>query len=101
MDAFFPIAGDFGPEPHDCVGGPAVNDAGTIYIVRDEETPEDWPSPGLDLMVHKTSLEDLVERFLRVTTGTNGRIEELHVGSATRLRTALISAAAKLDSALG
>lgn len=37
MYAMFPVEWRFGDNPTDGLGGPAVDDAGTIYIVRDED----------------------------------------------------------------
>ena len=100
MYAMFPVEWRFGDNPTDGLGGPAVDDAGTIYIVRDEDEEADWPGGNYDLptLVIKTTLSELVAYALDGWSTRDGYTEDMHVQASDALAAALRAAADMLDA---
>lgn len=100
MVVMFPVEWRFGDVPTDGIGGPAVDDAGTIYIVRDEDLEEDWPDGNYDLpmLVQKTTLAEIVADCLDGWRDIDGYTEEDHVPASDALAAALRAAADMLDA---
>ena len=99
MEATFPVAWMFGNNPSDGFGGPAVDDAGTIYISREDSVSDDWPDGDYDLpyIVKKTSLAEMVVYCLD-GWGNNGYTDIDHVPASDALAAALRKAADMLDA---
>ena len=100
MYVMFPIEWKFGDNPTDGIGGPAVDDAGTVYIVRDEEADEDWPDGNYDapMLVKKTTLAEMVAYCLEGWRTRDGYTEDDHVPASDALAAALRAAADALDA---
>lgn len=98
VTAYFPVSWRFGDSPSDGLGGPPVEDAGSLYIDRDELADEDWPE-GTPLVLHKTSLQEIVSDTLMCWSDGDGRTHEDHVPSSDALAAALRLAADTLDAA--
>lgn len=98
VSAYFPVSWRFGDRPSDGVGGPPVVDAGSLYIDRDELADEDWPE-GTPLVLHKTSLQEIISDTLFGWSDGNGRTDKDHVPSSDALAAALRLAADTLDAA--
>jgi len=100
MNARFPVAWRFGDDPTDGIGGPAVDDAGTIYIVRDVEVDDDWPDGNYEapMLVKKTTLAELVDDCLEGWRTYDGYTEDDHVPASDALAAALRAAADMLDA---
>lgn len=100
MDVFFPVECRFGDNPTDGIGGPAVDDAGTVYIVRDEEMDEDWPDGNRDapILVKKTTLAEMMSYCLDGWRTFDGYTEDGHVPASDALAAALRAAADMLDA---
>lgn len=92
MYCTFPIEWDFGDNPSDGFKGKPVNDAGTIYIVRDEDIESDWKEKN-SFLAGKTSLNKMVLNFLNGARDRDGYTAELHYKSAIALAEALTEAA--------
>ncbi len=99
MDAMFPVEWRFGDDPTDGIGGPAVDDAGTVYIVRNEDVEEDWPDGNYELpiLVRKTTLAEMVAYCLDGWR-SDGYSHEDHVPASDALAQALRAAADMLDA---
>ena len=99
MYATFPVEWRFGDDPTDGIGGPAVDDAGTVYIVRDEAVEEDWPDGNYELpiLVRKTTLAEMVAYCLDGWR-SDGYTHEDHVPASDALAQALRAAADMLDA---
>lgn len=100
MDVMFPVKWRFGDNPTDGIGGPAVDDAGTVYIVRDEEQNEDWPNGNYEapMLVKKTTLAEMVAYCLEGWRTDDGYTEDAHVPASDALAAALRAAADMLDA---
>ena len=102
MNIMFPVEWRCGEKPHDGIGGPAVEDAGTLYIVRDEDSDEDYPDGDYSLptLVAKTTLTELIKYSLEGwESHEDGYTHEDHVPASDALAAALRSAANMLDAA--
>lgn len=99
MYAMFPVEWRFGDDPADGIGGPAVDDAGTVYIVRNEDVEEDWPDGNYELpiLVHKTTLAEMVAYCLDGWR-SDGYTHEDNVPASDALAQALRAAADMLDA---
>lgn len=100
MDVFFPVEYRFGDSPTDGIGGPAVDDAGAVYIVRDEECDDDWPDGiySAQILVKKTTLTEMVANSLDGWRAHDGYTQDDHVPASNALAAALRSAADMLDA---
>lgn len=103
MHAFFPIEWSFGDRPSDGFNGPPVEDAGTIYVARDEDSPDDWCGDGHEdeYLVLKTSLTEMIDYALEGWRGPEGFTEQIHVSASDKLAAALRAAADRLDAGKG
>ena len=99
MDLMFPVEWRFGDSPTDGIGGEAVEDAGTIYIVRDEENEDDFPNGDEALLVKKTTLDELVIYCIDGWRNGDGYTDKDHVPASDALAEALRKAANLLDAA--
>ena len=101
MYAMFPVEWRFGEDPTDGCGGPAVEDAGTLFICRDEEDPEDWPNEDINTPVAaRTTLSEMMDECLEGWRTQDGYTDDMHVPASKALAAALRAAADKLDAGL-
>ena len=100
MDVMFPVEWRFGDSPSDGLGGPDVDDAGTIYVVRDEVIDEYSPDGNYvaPMLVKKTTLAELVAYCLEGWRNGDGYTDDDHVPASDALAAALRAAADMLDS---
>lgn len=100
MDVYFPITHKFCGSDTDGIGGPAVDDAGTLFIIRDEDDPEDWPdnNPDAAILIKKTSLTEMVASCLDGWRNGDGYTDKDHVPASDALAAALRAAADMLDA---
>lgn len=90
MDVFFPVQWRFGDCPGDGIGGPDVDDAGTIFVTRYDDYDEE--------LVKKTTLTEMIAKLLKGWTDSDGYTDEAHVPASDALAAALRAAADMLDA---
>ena len=102
MHIFFPVARRAAAEPG--AGGLDESvesvDAGQIYIVRDPDDESEWQYLGNPEIAARTSLKDVVARFIQDCDGADGAIDKDHLSVAIKVRDALLAAARQIDDAL-
>ena len=82
-------------------GGPAAPDAaGQMFIVRDPEDESEWQYLGNPEIAAKTSLKEVVDRFIQDCSGADGLITRDHIAAAKMVRGAFLLAAKQIDDAL-
>ena len=101
MHIFFPVARRRTGLAGDAGAPQATLDAGQIDIVRDPDDESEWQYLGNPEIAARTSLKDVVARFIVDCGGANGVIDQEHVAAAEKLRAALLSAARRIDDVLG
>jgi hypothetical protein len=89
VNVVFPVEWQFAGQ--DGIGGPPVKDAGTIYILRDEDQ-------YATMFVRKTSLNRMVCSCLDGWEGDDGYTEDCYVPASDALAAALRAAADTLDA---
>ena len=99
MHIFFPVARRAGAAT-DASAPESLTDAGQIYIVRDPEDESEWQYLGNPEIAARTSLKDVVARFIQDCGGAGGAIDQEHIPAATKVRDALLMAAKQIDDAL-
>ena len=101
MDAYFPVEWKFGDRPSDGIGGQAVDDAGTVYVVREEDVDEDWPvgDTSAGMLVKKTTVAEMVAHCIDGWRGRDGHTDKGHIAQSDDLAAALRAAADMLDAA--
>ena len=102
MHIFFPVARRVAAEPGASGSDESVEsvDAGQIYIVRDPDDESEWQYLGNPEIAARTSLADVVARFIQDCSGADGAIDKAHLAAATKVRDALLLAAKQIDDAL-
>lgn len=75
-------------------------DAGQLMVLRDPEDESEWQYLGNPEVAMRSSLSDVVARFIGDCSGDDGVIEAHQVVAALRVRDALLSAARQIDEAL-
>lgn len=75
-------------------------DAGQLMVLRDPDDESEWQYLGNPEVAMRTSLADVVARFIADCSGANGAIEADQVVAALRVRDALLGAARQIDEAL-
>ena len=76
-------------------------DAGQICIVRDPDDESEWQYLGNPEVAARTSLTEVVARFVRDCSAADGAIDRAHLQTARQVRDALLQAARQIDDALG
>lgn len=103
MYAFFPVEWSFGDHPSDGVGGPPVEDGGTIYVCSGEDVYEggvlaDTAFNEGDVMM-RTSLNemvaDVIDGFM-----SGDRIDAQHAPALIKLKSAFELCIAQINSEL-
>ena len=78
----------------------AVTDAGQLYVVRDPDDESEWQYLGNPEIAARTSLGEVVERFIQDCRGSDGEMAPQHVLAAQMVRDALLAAAKQVDEAI-
>lgn len=99
MHIFFPLIRRAGAAT-DASEPDVSTDAGQIYIVRDPEDESEWQYLGNPEIAARTSLKDVVARFIHDCGGADGVIDQAHLSAAAKVRDALLLAAQQIDEAL-
>ena len=100
MHIFFPVA-HRRAAPTEGAGTPeSALDAGQIYIVRDPDDESEWQYLGNPEIAARTSLAEVVARFIKDCSGADGVIDQEHIFAATKVRDALLMVAKQIDGAL-
>lgn len=100
MHIFFPVARRAAAATDSSARDTSL-DAGQIYIVRDPEDESEWQYLGNPEIAARTSLTEVVARFLQDCSGADGAIDPQHQSVARKVRDALLQAAGQIDDALG
>lgn len=96
MHIYFPVSrrradhGDIDP----------AADAGQLLVLRDPQDESEWQYLGNPEVALRTTLSEVVARFIRDCSDTRGAIEPDQIVAALRLRDALLLAAGQIDDAL-
>ena len=98
MYAMLPVGWRFGDDPTDGLGGPAVDDAGTLYVCRDEDSEDDFPIGDEESLVFKTTISELVAECIE-SWESCGSTHENHCAASDALAASLRAAADMLDAA--
>ncbi len=101
MHIFFPLARRPAGSAGDAGAQEPVLDAGQIYVARDPDDESEWQYLGNPEIAAKTSLKDVVARFIQDCRGVDGSIDRDHIPVAQKVRDALLLAAKQIDDALG
>ena len=101
MHIFFPVARPRAGSPGGASSSEPVADAGQIYIVRDPDDESEWQYLGNPEIAARTSLKDVVTRFIQDCGGADGSIDVQHIRAAKMVQAALLAAAQQIDDALG
>lgn len=99
MHIFFPVTRRAAAAT-DSSARDASLDAGQIYIVRDPEDESEWQYLGNPEIAARTSLAEVVARFIQDCSGADGAIDPARFLAATKVRDALRLAAKQIDDAL-
>ena len=99
MHIFFPLARRAVTATDPGAAEPAT-DAGQMFIVRDPEDESEWQYLGNPEIAARTSLAEVVARFIQDCSGADGAIDPACVVAATKVRDALRLAAQQIDDAL-
>lgn len=75
-------------------------DAGQLMVLRDPEDESEWQYLGNPEVAMRTSLSDVVARFIADCSDRDGAIDADQVVAALRVRDALLAAARQIDEAL-
>jgi hypothetical protein len=75
-------------------------DAGQLMVLRDPDDESEWQYLGNPEVAMRTSLSDVVGRFIADCSSDGGGIEPDQVVAALRVRDALLNAARQIDEAL-
>ena len=78
----------------------STGEAGEIFIVRDPDDESEWQYLGNPEIAARTSLSEVVSRFLHDCKGADGTIDPQHRAVARQVRDALLLAARQIDEAL-
>ncbi len=100
MHIYFPVSGrrtGAGDEP---TPEQLAADAGQLLVLRDPDDESEWQYLGNPEVAARTSLSDVVARFIHDCSGTDGLIEPDRLVAALRVRDALLGAARQIDEAL-
>ena len=80
------------PEPAD--------DAGQMHVARDPDDESEWQYLGNPEIAVRTSLREVVARFIADCRNDDGSISAEHIPAARQLKAALLLAASQIDDAL-
>lgn len=96
MHIYFPVSG----RRSDVSASDTVADAGQLLVLRDPQDESEWQYLGNPEVATRTSLGEIVSRFLQDCTDAQGVIQPKQQVAATQLRDALLRAAQQIDDAV-
>ena len=101
MHIYFPVSGRRAGASDEPTQEQLAADAGQLMVLRDPDDESEWQYLGNPEVAMRTSLSDVVARFIKdCSGGDGGGIEPHRVGAALRVRDALLGAARQIDEAL-
>ncbi|HEX2886806.1 hypothetical protein [Vineibacter terrae] len=94
FEIYMPVEWGFGREPSDGMGGPPVEDAGTLYVrAYNTETEQDF-------LVVETTLADVLDEVLDIHTEVEGSLTDEGVEVARAVRQALLKEVQRISAAI-
>ena len=100
MHIYFPVSGRRAGASDEPTQEQLAADAGQLMVLRDPDDESEWQYLGNPEVAMRTSLSDVVARFIKDGSGDDGGIEPHRVVAALRVRDALLGAARQIDEAL-
>lgn len=101
MHIYFPVSRRRAGAKDETSEAELAADAGQLLVLRDADDESEWQYLGNPEVAARSSLSEVVARFIRDCSGPDGAIETDRVVAALRLRDALVRAAGQIDEALG
>ena len=99
MHIYFPVSGRREGQG-DTTEAELAADAGQLLVLRDPDDESEWQYLGNPEVAARTSLGQVVARFIEDCSGADGVIEPERVVAALRVRDSLLLAARQIDEAL-
>ena len=99
MHIYFPVSGRRQGKG-DATDADLAVDAGQLLVLRDPDDESEWQYLGNPEVAARTSLGEVVARFIEDCSGADGAIEPERVVAALRVRDSLQLAARQIDEAL-
>ncbi len=99
MHIYFPVSGRREGKG-DATEAELAADAGQLLVLRDPDDESEWQYLGNPEVAARTSLAEVVARFILDCSGADGTIEPERLVAALRVRDSLLSAARQIDDAL-
>lgn len=96
MHIYFPISG----RRVDVNDADATADAGQLLVLREPQDESEWQYLGNPEVAARTSLCEIVSRFIQDCRSAEGTIDPTQRAAAMQVRDALLQAAAQIDDAL-
>lgn len=100
MHIYFPVSRQRAGSGDEPTAEQLAADAGQLLVLRDPDDESEWQYLGNPEVAMRTSLADVVTRFIQDCSGPDGVIESHQLVAAQRLRDALLNAARQIDDAL-
>jgi hypothetical protein len=100
MHIYFPVSGRRAGAGDEPTQEQLAADAGQLMVLRDPDDESEWQYLGNPEVAMRTSLSDVVARFIKDCSGDDGAIDPNQVVAALRVRDALLNAARQIDEAL-
>jgi|GEM_PF-1302129 len=100
MHIYFPVSGRRAGAGDEPTPEQLSADAGRLMVLRDPDDESEWQYLGNPEVAARTSLSEIVTRFIQDCSGPDDVIEPDRVVSALRVRDALLNAARQIDEAL-
>jgi hypothetical protein len=100
MHIYFPVSRRRAGATDEPTAEQLAADAGQLMVLRDPDDESEWQYLGNPEVAMRTSLSDVVARFIHDCSGQNEGIEPDQVVAALRVRDALLNAARQIDEAL-
>jgi len=96
MHIYFPVTG----RRADVADADAASDAGQMLVLREPQDESEWQYLGNPEVAARTSLSEIVSRFIQDCRSAEGAIDPAQRTTAMQVRDALLRAAAQIDDAL-
>lgn len=96
MHIYFPITG----RRADMTDTDSTADAGQMLVLRDPQDESEWQYLGNPEVAARTSLSEIVSRFIQDCRTADGAIDPARRAAAMQVRGALLRAATQIDDAL-
>ncbi len=96
MHIYFPVTG----RRADVTDADATADAGQMLVLRDPQDDSEWQYLGNPEVAARTSLCEIVSRFIQDCRSADGAIDPAQRAAAMQVRDALLRAATQVEAAL-